>query len=99
MHEQEAGLLIEYSRKHYTFAYLPDYHGEPISLTMSNKKEVYTYNCFPPYFEGLLPEGFNREQLLRLRKIDAADYFSLLMYIGTDVVGAATISEITDAHE
>lgn len=99
MYENEAGILLEYSRTHYAFQYLPNYHGDPISLTMPVKEEPYIYDKFPPFFEGLLPEGYNKNQLLSLRKIDERDYFSILMYIGQDVVGATTISEITNNDE
>lgn len=90
----EAGLFIEHSKNKYTFEYLSNYKGEPVSLTMPVKSEPYYYDSFPPFFEGLLPEGFNLVQLLRLRKIDATDYFSQLIYIGSDVIGAVSIIEI-----
>jgi serine/threonine-protein kinase HipA len=98
MHGKEAGVLIEHSRTKYTFQYLSDYSAEPISLTMPVREELYVYDSFPPFFEGLLPEGYNKNQLLRLRKIDAKDYFSLLMYLGQDVVGATTITENIDSE-
>ena len=98
MHGKEAGVLTEHSRTKYTFQYLSDYSGEPVSLTMPVREEQYSYDFFPPFFEGLLPEGYNRNQLLLLRKIDAKDYFAMLMYLGQDVVGATTITEIID-HE
>jgi serine/threonine-protein kinase HipA len=31
---------------------------------------------FPPFLEGLLPEGYNLEALLRALKIDRNDHFS-----------------------
>lgn len=94
MFEKEAGILTEYSKTKYEFQYLLDYNSVPISLTMPVRAEPYNYDSFPPFFEGLLPEGYNRNLLHRLRKIDEKDYFSVLMYIGEDVVGAATIKEI-----
>ena len=96
IHNSEAGILTEHSKHKYTFEYQTNYIGEPVSLTMPVKNEVYYYNEFPSFFEGLLPEGFNLIQLLRLRKIDQKDYFSQLMYVGTDVIGAVTIIEIND---
>ena len=91
-----AGVLTEHSKNNYTFVYNSDYKNAPISLTMPVKEEIYYYDKFPPFFEGLLPEGFNLTQLLRLRKIDSNDYFSQLMYIGKDVIGAVTIIEINE---
>ncbi len=34
-----------------------DYHGAPVSLTMPLANKIYEFNVFPPFFEGLLPEG------------------------------------------
>ena len=96
MHGHDAGVLIEHARNKYSFQYFASYSGEPISLTMPVKEEHYIYGSFPPFFEGLLPEGYNRNQLLTLRKIDADDYFSMLMYLGQDVVGATTITELKE---
>jgi len=41
-----------------------------------------------------LPEGIQLEGLLKIRKIDRADYFSQLMAVGNDMVGAVTVEEI-----
>lgn len=98
MYGKEAGFLIEHSKIKYSFQYVADYLGEPISLTLPVRAEVYVFDSFPTFFEGLLPEGYNRHQLLKLRKIDANDYFSMLVYLGKDVVGATTITELIE-HE
>jgi serine/threonine-protein kinase HipA len=47
-----------------------------------------------PYFDGLLPEGILLEGLLKQRKIDKYDYFSQLVTVGGDLVGAVTVQEI-----
>ena len=49
---------------------------------------------FPPFFDGLLPEGIQLEGLLKLKKIDRNDLFSQLMAVGEDVVGVVTLQEI-----
>ncbi len=54
----------------------------------------YTYASFPPFFDGLLPEGNQLDGLLKIRKIDKDDYFSQLMAVGGDLVGAVTVEEI-----
>ena len=58
-------------------------------------QKKYTFNKFPPFFEGLLPEGIQLEGLLKLNKIDRNDLFSQLIAVGDDVVGAVTVKEIT----
>jgi serine/threonine-protein kinase HipA len=54
----------------------------------------YAFDRFPPFFEGLLPEGVMLEGLLKQNKIDKLDYFSQLMAVGGDLVGAVTVKEV-----
>lgn len=57
----------------YRFEYTPEYTGPPISLTMKVRTEPYLFEGFPPFFDGLLPEGAQLEALLRLHKLDRDD--------------------------
>lgn len=92
MHGHLAGYLTEKTPfKHYRFEYLPDYNGEPVSRTMPFRAAPYEYDTFPPFFDGLLPEGPQLEGLLRIHKIDRSDLFSQLVAIGGDTVGAVTV--------
>jgi serine/threonine-protein kinase HipA len=95
MHGMPAGILeeIEAGRK-YRFTYLENYQGPPVSLTMPVEEKEFVYDHFPPYFDGLLPEGLLLEGLLKQRKIDKYDYLSQLIAVGNDLVGAVTIQEI-----
>lgn len=77
----------------YFFRYAPDYAGPPISMTMPVRSEAYQFDNFPPFFEGLLPEGFQLEALLRRRKLDRNDRFEQLLQVGADTVGAVTVKE------
>ena len=91
----EAGILTELVQgKEYVFEYLEEYQGREVSLTMPPNHKVYKFKNFPPFFEGLLPEGFQLEGLLKIRKIDRSDYFSQLIAIGEDTVGAVTVKEL-----
>lgn len=90
----KAGVLEETERgKTYSFRYDEGYGGPPISLTMQVKKKNFEFSSFPPFFEGLLPEGIQLEGLLRFGKIDADDFFSQLVAVGEDMVGAVTVRE------
>jgi serine/threonine-protein kinase HipA len=91
----EAGILseIRYS-KEYVFEYLENYNGLEISRTMMLHKRKYSYAKFPPFFEGLLPEGIQLDGLLKIRKIDKDDLFSQLIAVGDEFVGVITIDEI-----
>jgi serine/threonine-protein kinase HipA len=90
-----AGILEEIQlRSSYRFTYDLNYSGPPASLTMPVEKRVYDFDRFPPFFEGLLPEGYNLDALLRTCKIDRDDLFSQLLAGGADTVGAITVREI-----
>lgn len=91
---REAGTLIEVIRgKEYVFEYLNGYDGPEVSRTMPLKEKVFKFDSFPPFFDGLLPEGIQLEGLLKLKKIDKHDYFSQLIAVGGDMVGAVTVKE------
>jgi serine/threonine-protein kinase HipA len=87
LHEIEIG-------KKYRFEYYEDYDGEPVSITMPSSKKVYEYDTFPPFFDGLLPEGYQLEALLRTAKIDRNDMFKQLVAVGDDMIGNVSIQEI-----
>ena len=75
----------------YVFLYNKDYQGPPISLAMPVRSEPYVFDRFPPFFDGLLPEGGQLEALLRQNKIDSHDYLTQLEAVGGDLVGAVTV--------
>jgi serine/threonine-protein kinase HipA len=85
------GYLTQTKSNEYSFTYLESYRGPPISLTMPVRLEPYTFDRFPPFFDGLLPEGVQLEALLRQNKIDAHDYMDQLEAVGADLVGAVTV--------
>lgn len=88
----QAGELQEIERgKDYRFIYLQGYTGPSVSLTMPKTKLLYEYDRFPPFFEGLLPEGMMLEGLLRYAKIDSHDLFTQLTTVGGDLVGNVTV--------
>lgn len=92
LHDHEAGWLHEILKgKRYRFTYDDEYLGPPISLTMPVTNRTYDFDTFPPFFDGLLPEGAQLEGLLRLRKIDKNDLFQQLVTVGGDMVGAVTV--------
>lgn len=89
-----AGELEEINQNNYRFIYVEDYQGPPVSLTMPIDKAVYEFNQFPPFFDGLLPEGAQLEALLRHYKLDKKDYLGQLLQVGNDLVGAITIEQV-----
>jgi serine/threonine-protein kinase HipA len=95
MHSRLAGYLTELERnKKYKFSYDENYQDGPVSLTMPVELKEFSFNSFPPFFDGLLPEGIQLDGLLRIKKIDKDDYFSQLIATGADLVGAVSVEEM-----
>lgn len=89
---QPAGELLEVEKGHlYKFSYMDGYDGPPVSLTMLTTTQIYEYDRFPPFFEGVLPEGLMLEGLLRQGKIDRSDLMTQLIRVGGDLVGNVTV--------
>lgn len=89
---KRVGILSE-TDTGYEYVYATEYMGPAVSLTMPVRSEPYTFTVFPPFFDGLLPEGAQLEALLRIAKIDRSDFFGQLIEVGADVVGNTTIYE------
>ena len=95
LHGKPAGQLIEIGDGRFQFTYNGDYAGPPISLTMPVQQAPYDFDGFPPFFDGLLPEGLMLDALLRQLKIDRTDTFSQLCAVGADLVGAVTVEPVS----
>ena len=97
VHDNFAGILLEKAKNGpYQFTYDQAYNRTPVSLTMPLHEKLHGFSSFPPFFEGLLPEGIMLEGLIRQLKIDRNDYFSQLIAIGEDLVGAVTVKPFED---
>ncbi len=96
IHKQPAGVLIQLDDGSYSFQYDENYQGAPIALTLPVRSNPYIFKKFPPFFDGLLPEGHQLEGLLKQNKIDRDDYFSQLLAVGADLVGAITVEKIDE---
>ena len=93
----EAGILSEIKPgENYRFEYLDRYNGLEISRTMTIDQREFNFNEFPPFFDGLLPEGYQLEGLLKIKKIDRKDCFSQLLAVGEDLIGVVTVKEILE---
>lgn len=64
-----------------------------VSVRMPPRAEPYTpRDGVLTFFDGLLPEGWIRDELARARRLDPADTFSMLAEFGEDCAGALTFS-------
>ena len=91
VHGIDAGVLEAFDNGMYQFSYNEEYHFAPVSLTMPLTIRSYDFDKFPPFFEGLLPEGVMLEGLLRKYKLDRDDLFGQLVQVGHDLVGAVSV--------
>ncbi len=95
VNDKEAGQLKEHDfGKKYSFEYFSEYNGDPVSITMPVTQSRYEFKSFPPFFDGLLPEGYQLDGLLKIKKIDRNDFFSQLLAVGDDLVGNVTVKEV-----
>ena len=87
-----AGLLEEHAKgTKYIFIYDSNYKGASISLLMPLDRKTFEYSSFPPFFDGLLPEGMQLDALLKGAKIDSDDLMQQLIAVGHDLVGNVTV--------
>jgi serine/threonine-protein kinase HipA len=97
MHGVAAAVLTEGDgRREYRLTYRAGYEGPPVSLALPVRTEPYVFDGFPPFGDGLLPEGLQLEALLRAVKLDRDDCFAQLLAVGGDLVGAVTIEPVGD---
>lgn len=81
------------------FQYTPDYvarQGRPLSLSLPVRNEPYASSGLPPYFSGLVSEGWLRRVQTFMQRIDPADDFTLLVNNGRDLAGAVTVEPIDE---
>lgn len=88
-----AGHVGELQGGEWSFVYEPGYKGPPVSLSLPIRAEAYIFPDFPPFLDGLLPEGAQLEALLRQLKIDRRDCYRQLLAVGQDVVGSLKVIE------
>lgn len=93
MYGRVAGELEREGRK-VRFQYDKDYLelGLPaLSLSLPLRSEPYVSDGLPPYFAGLVSEGWLKQVQAKQQHIDPNDEFSLLVHNGQDLPGAITI--------
>ena len=84
----------------YVFQYHPAYlarpDAHPVSLSLPLQSKPFEFTSFPPFFDGLLPEGWLLDLSSSKFKIDPRDKFSLLLALGNDGIGAVSVQPLED---
>jgi serine/threonine-protein kinase HipA len=88
-----AGRVAQLDSGQWRFVYESGYQGPPVSLSLPLRSEPYLFADFPPFLDGLLPEGAQLEALLKQLKIDRRDSYRQLIAVGQDVVGSLKVIE------
>jgi serine/threonine-protein kinase HipA len=96
--DQLAGTLKE-TETGYTFQYERDYLDStnstnlPIGINFPLREEPYTTSTIPPFFDGLIPEGWLLGHITRNWKINTKDRMGILLKACHDCIGAVSIRE------
>ncbi|MGD1823557.1 MAG: HipA N-terminal domain-containing protein [Pleomorphochaeta sp.] len=91
--DKEAGVLIENDNGEYLFNYNDGYKGDIVSLTFSDKNKSYKSDILFPFFDGLIPEGWLLDKLVKNWKLDIKDRMSLLINCCSDCIGNVRIEK------
>lgn len=78
----------------YDPAYLKDPENRPVSLTLPLREKPFTSNTMIPFFDGLIPEGWLLDIVVKNWKLDSRDRMGLLLTACRDCIGAVHIEEV-----
>ena len=100
--DQLAGILTE-NDAGYEFRYFLEYlsmeTARAASLTLPLQEEAYTSPVLFPFFDGLIPEGWLLDVVLRNTDISILDRISLLLTCCKDCIGAVSVVPIEEKEE
>ncbi len=72
----------------YDGAWVADPDRPPVSHSLPKRSETYGARLCMPFFEGLLPEGAQRDAVANALGVSPANTFRLLVGLGEEVAGA-----------
>ncbi len=87
--EEHVGILDRDLGGELRFTYLPG--ATPISLSLPYREDPFEEGECYPFFEGILPEGQQRDAIERSTHISSSDVFSMLDLLGGEVAGAVRL--------
>lgn len=97
-----AGVLEE-TGDGYSFCYANDYldnkSAEPVSLTLPLARKPYMSKILFPFFDGLIPEGWLLDVVLRNTDISVLDRMGLLLLCCKDCIGAVSVIPLNDERD
>lgn len=92
-----AGVLCE-TDSGYSFRYDPGYlasaDSSPVSLTLPLTDATYESKTLFSFFDGLIPEGWLLDVVVRNWKLSEKDRFGILLVACKDPIGNVSIQEV-----
>ena len=98
LYDRLAGRLTE-DENGYTFQYDAEYLDSApirISVNFPLRKEAFHDKILFPFFDGLIPEGWLLDVVVRNWKINPSDRFGILLVACKDSIGNISIQEVCD---
>ena len=96
--DRMAGRLVETAdgkcQFMYDAAYMREPDAEPVSPTMPFQDEPYWSDEMPPFFDGLIPEGWLLDIAEETWKLNPRDRFGLLLACCRSCIGAVSVREV-----
>ena len=86
--------VLEKNDEGYTFKYDNDYLAgatSPVSLTLPLSDKTYTSKVLFPFFDGLIPEGWLLDIVIKRYNVNPMDRFTLLLLTGEDTIGNVSV--------
>lgn len=78
----------------YDEAYLSSEFAQPISFSLPLQAEAFTNQDLPPFFEGLLPEGYLRTAMAHALHVDGSFPAGLLQKLNDESIGGLVFSTV-----
>ena len=93
-----AGILIQDNgfKFQYLKSYIENPNAKPVSLTLPITNEVYESPTLFPFFDGLIPEGWLLELIIKQWGIDRRDRMGLLLKTGYNTIGNVSVEEVNE---
>ena len=97
-----AGMLTEDGGE-YRFCYNPLYlereDAKPVSLTLPLQSDAFDSPILFPFFDGLIPEGWLLDVVLRNTDVSILDRMSLLLLCCRECIGSVSVVPVNQEGE
>lgn len=89
--------IIEQKEDLFIFTYDPDYlrskNPKPVSLTLPIQDKPFSSKILFPFFDGLIPEGWLLDIVVKNWKLNPQDRMGLLLEACQDCIGAVHVEK------